>query len=202
MQNKINNKIKPVFKTNLLPGKPYYFIDACLNISEILPLKANTPFEILLYFNKENNFNYLSYPEIDSYPHYWTLTKENGVIEDILIYSFPSINQINTLENIYLNSIRVGMSVPPSTTNGASYPFEDQLTGLTGIDATNIQNSLSNVQLDFISQKRSLGRCIKQIDPNNKYLCLYLQGFTGPINLSSRNSIFIHFLLKIYQKNT
>lgn len=200
MQNRKDKKIPPPFRTNLPSGKPYYFVHACLNISEIVPLEANTPFEFRLYFNRENNFNYLSYPDIDKYPHYWTFTKNSGVIEDVLLYSFPSINQTNTLQNLTINSIRVGLIQPPSINYG--FELEDQWTGLTGVPPTNIINTLSLTQLDFVSQKRSLGRCPKIINPDNKFLGLYLQGFTGPETLSKRNSIFIHVLIKVYQKNT
>lgn len=200
MQNRKDKKIPPPFRTNMPPGKPYYFVRASLNISEILPLDENTPFELLLYFNRENNFNYLSYSETDltAYPHYWTFTKNSGVIEDVLLYSFPSINQSDTLQNITLNSIRAGLFGPP----GTYITFEDQWTGLTGVPATNIINSLNLTELDFRSQKRSLGRCPRIINPDNKYLGLYLQGFTGPEKMSKRNSIFIHILVKVYQKNT
>ena len=87
-------------------------IHAYLDISKIIQREANSTFEYLLYFNRANNFEYLNL--MDEYPNFLHFEK-NCIISDISIYTLPSINKINSLEDISITSLKVGLTRPPST---------------------------------------------------------------------------------------
>ena len=150
----------------------------------------------MLYFNKENAFDYKFSSDIDNYPKYWTFTK-NCVIGDVYLYTSPSINKSNTLEDVSFLNIQAGLTGPPSS---ETYTITDQWTGFTGYTPNNITNTIVNVELDYISQLLTIGRA-PNITDKNKYLGLYIEGFTSSISQPHRKNIFIHLVIKVYPKS-
>jgi hypothetical protein len=184
-------------RSNIKPNRPYYFITAHLDIAKIIPSEANQNFKFMLYFNKENNFNYRDHPDIDNYRHYWTFV-DNCVIGDVTFYTSPSINKTNTLEDVSILYIKAGLTGPPTS---GSYTFGDQWTGLTGITPTNLVNTVTVVNLDYTSQLLSIGRSPNIIN-DQKYLGLYIEGFTSSLPQPYRSNISVHVVIKVYPKNT
>ena len=80
------------FKTGVLPGAPYYYISAHLDLSNVVvPAQG----EITYYFNKDNSLGYLLTPlsagvGYDEY-HKFHLIDSNSVIGEVVVYSNPDL---------------------------------------------------------------------------------------------------------------
>lgn len=79
------------FRTSIAPGKPYYYINAYLDLTGLEVGQA--PNNYIYYFNAENNFNYLSsslHPEgPDAYPGFYPID-DNAVIGEVVVYTYPN----------------------------------------------------------------------------------------------------------------
>lgn len=80
------------FKTGVLPGAPYYYISAHLDLSNVVvPAQGS----ITYYFNKDNSLGYLLTPlslgvGYDEY-HKFHLIDSNSVIGEVVVYSNPDL---------------------------------------------------------------------------------------------------------------
>jgi len=97
--------------------KPYHYINAYLNVSDILPQMPNTDFEHILYFNKLNSLEYLDFPQIDDkYDyHQFHIVNPYSTISDVSVYTNPHINQIDHETNVAFDQIGVVLLDEPST---------------------------------------------------------------------------------------
>lgn len=84
-----------------------YYISTYLDISSILPQTPNTAFEHILYFNKDNNLNYLRQQDINDYYNYYISFDSDTSISDVTIFSNPPINQNAYKTNISLDECKI-----------------------------------------------------------------------------------------------
>ena len=105
------------FRGSKLPGEPYYYIRANLDLSGVeLNVEGNNVF----YFNAENSFAYankakFAYPNPDAYPGFH-LIDSNNVIGEVSVYANPDLEANANLGQL---SFLVGGLYRPSS-NSAS----------------------------------------------------------------------------------
>lgn len=100
-----------VFGSSAVLEAPYYYIDAYLDLSQVvLPLSGETT----LYFNKDNNFNYLDPLQSASYAGFYSI-ESNVVIGEVVVYSNPGL--ASTVTNLRFN---VGGAPDTTGLNGVS----------------------------------------------------------------------------------
>jgi hypothetical protein len=86
-----------VFKNALLPQAPYHYIHAYLDLAGLVLNDANEDYQvpnITLYFNRDNNYNYLN-PK-DEY-HGFHVIESSSVIGDVVVYSNSELLSSKTL---------------------------------------------------------------------------------------------------------
>lgn len=90
----------------MIKNKYYTSISAYLDIASILPQTPDTEFEKILYFNQDNNLDYL---DLEIYTKYYTFTNTN-IITNVAVSSNPPINQTDSTTNTKLTDIQVFLS--------------------------------------------------------------------------------------------
>lgn len=151
--------LNKTFRANSSVNKPCSYIQASLNIKDAVPVNNNTPFKLMLYFNKENGLDYLDLENPDDYTQYYII-QPNVVIGDVSIYTAPNINQVDTAKNISIFKVVAGLTNSPSH----NIPFPDGpipmefWTGFTGNTPGLLANNISQVDIDYKSQVVELGR--------------------------------------------
>jgi hypothetical protein len=86
--------------------KPYYYIDAYIDVSPYLPTTPETPFQYVFYFNHDNSLAYLSENNTEI-THFYRIPNNTAVITDTEVSTNPSINRIDYTENVYFTKIQV-----------------------------------------------------------------------------------------------
>lgn len=76
-----------VSRSAIVPGAPYYYINASLDIS-LLAVEAGS--SVTLYFNKDNNYDYLDTILGQTYTGFYPL-EDNSVIGEVVVYSNPDV---------------------------------------------------------------------------------------------------------------
>jgi photosystem II stability/assembly factor-like uncharacterized protein len=151
--------LNKTYKANPTKSSGVVYLQASLNITDTIPSNANTSFRLMLYFNRENNFNYLDLENPDDYRQFYII-EPNVVIGDVSLYTSPSINKVNTEQNISITSIVAGLTNAPSQNipipNGP-IPMEFW-SGFTGDTPGLLTNTTSQIDLDFKSQVVEIGR--------------------------------------------
>jgi hypothetical protein len=87
-----------VFGNALLPSAPYYYVQASLDLAGLVLNEPNEEIEvphITLYFNRDNNYDYLT-PK-DGY-HGLHVVESNSVIGDVVVYSNSELVSNKELE--------------------------------------------------------------------------------------------------------
>jgi hypothetical protein len=87
-----------VFRNALPPSAPYYYIRASLDLAGLVLDEPNEDIEvphITLYFNRDNNYDYLD-PKNDY--HGFHVIESNGVIGDVVVYSNSDLVSNKVLE--------------------------------------------------------------------------------------------------------
>lgn len=147
------------FRANSAVIQPNRYIQASLNLKDAVPSNNNIAFRLMLYFNKENNFNYLALNNPDDYTQYYRI-EPNVIIGDVTIYTAPNINQVDTNKNISITKIVAGLTNTPShnipLTSGP-IPME-YLSGFTGDVPGVLANNVDQVDIDYKSQIVEIGR--------------------------------------------
>jgi photosystem II stability/assembly factor-like uncharacterized protein len=151
--------LNKTFRANSAVVNPCRYIQASLNIKDAIPTNNNTSFKLMLYFNKENSFNYLSLAKPDDYTQYYII-QPNIVIGDVSIYTAPNINQVDTAKNISITKVVAGLTNAPSNNIPLSDgPIPMELwTGFTGNTPGFLTNTINQVDIDYKSQVVELGR--------------------------------------------
>jgi len=179
-----------VFRANNQKGDLYYYIDAQLNLAEVIPASADQAYTVF-YFNKENNLNYLKYSNIDTYPSYIKL-EPNVVIGEVVTYVNP-----DGVVDDNLNFEIGGILKPSVAMNYAEIPANDDIDlwgGPTGnVPGTLYFSSPGNVQDGQICHTN---RSPEDIDL--KYLGIIVRNDSSsqafPLNAN------IHVVIKVYPK--
>jgi hypothetical protein len=76
-----------VFKTGVLSAPPYYYISAHLNLSGLAVPEAG----VTLYFNKDNNYDYLDPLKSADYANYYPIDS-SSVIGEVVAFSNPDVD--------------------------------------------------------------------------------------------------------------
>lgn len=121
-----------VFKNALLPSPPYYYVNAYLDLAGLV-LEENELFNdapnITLYFNRDNNYNYLD-PKNDY--HGFHVIESTSVIGDVVVYSNSELVSSNDLS--FLVGGAVDTSSPVSVNWGGQTGFT---SGALNVDDIN-----------------------------------------------------------------
>jgi hypothetical protein len=86
--------------------KPYYYIDAYIDVSPYLPTTPETDFEFIFYFNHDNSLAYLSETNTET-THFYRIPNNTAVITDVEVSSNPPINRLYYTENVSFTNIQV-----------------------------------------------------------------------------------------------
>lgn len=89
------------------PRHPYAYLNAYLNVSDVIPDTVDTDFERILYFNKTNTLDYLDDLAGIQDRHDFHIIPPHSTIADVAVYTNPSINQIEHETNVAFDHIGV-----------------------------------------------------------------------------------------------
>ncbi|NBP58811.1 hypothetical protein EBU71_20155 [bacterium] len=168
-----------VFRTGLASAEPYYYISAQLNLA------GKSALNKVYYFNKDNDFSYLS---IRDYAAYYKLDV-NSVIGEVTAYCSPDFLYSGNLANL---RFRIGGVEAPLVTAAQANPDIDVWGGLTGnspgpLDASELEDGQS---------------CYYGSEPEGapkKYLAVKLSDTSSPSSASIlRGQIYV--IVKVYPK--
>lgn len=123
-----------VFRTGAASGAPYYYIDAYLDVSHVsVPQETG---EITLYFNKDNNYDYLDPLKSATYSGFYPI-ESNAVIGEVAVYSNPDV--VASLSGVLFNvGGAVDLSSPVTETWGGKTGYTSGLLTPADINSGSI----------------------------------------------------------------
>ena len=92
---------------------PYYYITAHLDLTGLYTGAPESSNPYILYFNRENNYNYLNpqlYPDPDNYTGFYPLD-EHSIIGEVAVYANPDLEYTGNLAEV---AFYVGGAYKPS----------------------------------------------------------------------------------------
>ena len=130
--------------------KPYYYIDAYIDVSSYIPKTIQTDFEYIFYLNYDNSLQYLSESNTE-HVNFYRIPNKTATITDVVTSTNPSINQYNYSSNVYFSNIQVVLT-------NTFYPYNQppQLSEVNSSQSCLFGGEFSPSQF--------------AIDPNGKYL--------------------------------
>jgi len=130
-------------------NEPYYYISAHLDLTGLYTGSIESSNPYIVYFNKENNYNYLDttlYPNVDEYGGYYPID-ENSIIGEITVYANPDLEYTGVLNTLTFD---VGGAYKPSVALDTS-PIdasERQSLDIWGGPTGNTPDSITATQLE------------------------------------------------------
>jgi hypothetical protein len=97
------------FQSSSSENEPYYTISAQLDLTQLGP-------ETIIYFNRENNRQYLNLPNPDEYGGFYTIDQQS-VIGEVVVYSNPDLVYSGLLSEL---EFQIGGAYKPSVTMDSS----------------------------------------------------------------------------------
>jgi len=100
-------------------NEPYYYISAHLDLTGLYTGSIESSNPYIVYFNKENNYNYLDttlHPNVDEYGGFYPLD-DNSVIGEITVFANPDLEYTGVLNTLEFD---IGGAYKPSVALDAS----------------------------------------------------------------------------------
>lgn len=167
-----------LFRSGQASVEPYYYISAQLDLS------GKNAKNKIYYFNKDNNFAYMS---VRDYAGYYKID-ENSVISEVVVYCSPDFAYSGTLSNL---RFRVGGAYAPAVTSVLADPAIQVWGGPTG----NVPGPVSVAQLEN-AQSCHFGQ---EPDGLQKFLSVKLSDVSSPASVSVVEGQ-IYVVVKVYPK--
>lgn len=161
---KTSTKPKKKIIINMLRKEaPYYYVNAYLDVSALVPKTTETAFEYTLYFNKENSLDYLHLDDPSTYRQF-QLIHPVSTITDVAVYTNPVINQTDFEASVAFDEINVVLFDDVSTTpTFTPEPF---------LNLTIVQKNLGTLNLNCVA-----------IDPTQTFAYFGSMGVILKVNL-------------------
>jgi hypothetical protein len=167
-----------LFRSHQPVKEPYYYISAQLDLS------GKNALNKVYYFNKDNNFSYMS---VRDYAAYYKLD-DNSLISEVVAYCSPDFAYSGNLANLRFS---IGGVQAPSVTAALANPPIDIWGGPTG----SAPGVMSVVQLEN-AQSCHFG---SEPDGIHKFLAVKLSDTSSPSSASVVEGQ-IYVVLKVYPK--
>jgi hypothetical protein len=118
-------------------NEPYYYISAHLDLTDLYTGAPSSSNPYIIYFNKENNYNYLDmnlHPNPDEYGGFYPID-DNSVIGEVTVYANPDLEYtglLNTLEFDVGGAFKPSIALDTSPVNAIFRQSLDVWGGPTG----------------------------------------------------------------------
>lgn len=147
--NTSGNSYNKTFRATSNHSEPYYYISAYLDLSGLYTGAITSSNPYIIYFNKENNYNYLDssqHPDPDNYGGFYPID-DNSVIGEVVVYANPDLEYSGILSNV---EFIVGGAYKPSIALDSSPidAVERQSLDVWGGPSGNTPGSISASQLE------------------------------------------------------
>jgi len=156
-----------VFRSGVLPAAPYYYISTHLDLAGVfVPDTGSTT----LYFNKDNNYNYLDPLQSAEYFNFYPID-DNAVIGEVVAFSNPDI-----ADPLLQYRFNIGGALDLES------PVVDTWGGKTGFNPGLLDvNDISNASICYFGHEGG-----SSVNQNGKYLAVTISQIAVPLNLAQQ----------------
>lgn len=194
--NSSGSQYNKAFQAVSTKNEPYYYISAHLDLTGLYTGEPSSSNPYIVYFNKENNYNYLDtnlHPNIDEYGGFYPID-DNSVIGEVTVYTNPDLEYTGlTVEFDIGGAFKPSVALDTSPVNAIYRQSLDKWGGPTGNMANPITPSqLEDAQVCYYGREPEFPITSPVYDPSwgiRKFLALKYRIVSIPVITSPEDEV-------------